>query len=940
MRYVRTLNEVVRRHEVLRTYFEVVDGTPMQVIAPQLQMTLSLTDLGELSSFEREARAQWLAQDEVQTPFDLSRGPLIRARLLRLQEREHIVLLTLHHIVSDGWSMEVLVQEVSALYAAYVRGETSPLPALAIQYADFAHWQRQWLQGEVLEAQLRYWKGQLSQAPTLLTLPTDRARPAVQRYEGSTLEFTISQPTTAGLRELGRRAQATLFIVLVASFNVLLSRYAGQTDICIGTPVANRTRTEFEGLIGFFVNTLVLRTRMEGNPSFEAVLEQVRNTAREAYAHQDVPFEQLVEMLQPERYPSHAPLFQVMVVLQNAPPGKLDLPGLNLQPMRRQSGQGVAKFDLTLSVEEVEEGLSASFEYNTDLFDRSTMERMAGHFTRLLEELVNDASVRVAEVSMLPEAQREQLLVGWNDTAVAYPHTQTIHELFEAQVQRKPDAVAVAFEEEALELRGAECPCQSIGASSDQAGSGAGAAGRDVRGALAGDGGGAAGDPEGGGELTLPLDPSYPQERLKYMLADSAPMMVLTQSGVRGVLREALRNQPVLELDGDAEQWAGDAETNPEATQADLTSSQLAYVIYTSGSTGQPKGVALSVASLANRLIWGAETILKETPTTAFKTGIGFVDSVTEILGTLVRGGRLVVFDDSTIRDPHRFSRILVASGVSNLIVVPSLLRLFLDSDSAIFANIRTLICSGEKLTQDLIHKVKERYPRIRLFNFYGSSEVNGDSIVFECVSEEASPSGRSVVGRPIWNTRIYILDARGEPVPVGVHGELYIGGAGVARGYLNLPQLTAERFVPSPFVGGDLLYRTGDLARYLADGNIEYLGRNDDQVKIRGFRIELGEIEAALVASPQVREAVVLAREDEPGERRLVAYLVPEREGRAEVELDRLALRTRLLQRLPEFMVPSAYVALQSLPLTPNGEAGPGCVAGAWRGRVCETRL
>lgn len=915
-----TLNEVVRRHEVLRTYFKVVDGTPMQVIATQLPMTLSLTDLGSISSGEREARAQRLAQDEAQTPFDLSRGPLIRARLLRLQEREHIVLLTLHHIVSDGWSVGVLVQEVAALYAAYVRGEPSPLTELAIQYVDFAHWQRQWLQGGMLEAQLGYWKDQLSQAPTPLRLPTDRARPLVPRYEVSKLEFNISQSTTVGLRELGRRTQATLFMVLVASFNVLLSRYTGQTDICIGTPVANRMRTELEGLIGFFVNTLVLRTRLEGNPSFEAVLEQVRDTVLGAYAHQDVPFEQLVEILRPERHLSHAPLFQVVVVLQNALPGKLDLPGLSLQPTHRQTGQGVSKIDLTLSVEEIEEGLSASLEYNTDLFDRSTMERMTGHFTRLLEEVVKDASVRVAEVPILPPAERELLLVGWNDTAVAYSHTQAIHELFEAQVQRTPDAVAVVFEGERLSYAELNARANKLAQHLIKLG-----VGPEQRVGICVERSpemvvGLLGILKAGGAY-VPLDPSYPPERLNYMLADSAPAVVLTQSGVRDLLGAALGNQLVLELDGDADLWAGESQTNPEATDVDLTSSRLAYVIYTSGSTGRPKGVPLSVASLVNRLLWGAETILKEAPTTAFKTGIGFVDSVTEILGTLVRGGKLVVFDDPTTRDPYRFCRILVASGVSNLIVVPSLLRLLLDNDTAVFANIRTLVCSGEKLTEDLIHEVKKRYPRIRLFNFYGSSEINGDSIVFECASEDASPSGRSVIGRPIWNTRIYILDAQGEPVPVGVHGELYIGGAGVARGYLNLPQLTAERFVPSPFVGDDLLYRTGDLARYLADGNIEYLGRNDDQVKIRGFRIELGEIEAALVALPQVREAVVLAREDEPGEKRLVAYLVPERERSAEVALDRLALRMSLLQSLPEFMLPSAYVALQSLPLTPNGK-------------------
>jgi len=916
----RTLQEIVNRHEALRTRFEAVDGTPVQVIDAQAVVELPLEDLRGMLESEREGEAQRLAQEEAQAPFDLSRGPLLRARLLRLGEDEHVVLLTMHHIVSDGWSMGVLVREVAALYTAFVRGEASPLAALPVQYADYAHWQRQWLQGEVLAAQLDYWKGQLADAPVLLALPTDRPRPAVQSYAGSALEFTVDAATTAGLNALARDAQATLFMVLAAAFNVLLARHAGQDDICLGTPIANRTRTELEGLIGFFVNTLVLRTRLSGNPRFTALLEQVRETALGAYAHQDVPFEQLVEVLQPQRGLSHSPLFQVMLVLQNAPMGSLALPGLSLETLQDEAERSTSKFDLTLTLTESQEQLQAVFEYSTDLFERQTVERMSGHFMRLLESVVEQPSMRVDRLAMLPEAERRQLVEEWNDTVVAYPHDRTIHSMFEAQAGAHPDAVALEYEDRTLtygELnRRANQVAHrllSLGIRPDD------------RVAICVERGfemivGLLGILKSGAGY-VPLDPAYPTERLAYTLGDSTPVALLTHSGLRDRLPEV--NVPVLPLDQDEVSGvASQPEHNPDVSG--LTSSHLAYVIYTSGSTGLPKGVMVEHRNVA-RLFSATQPWFhfNQQDVWALFHSFAFDFSVWEIWGALVHGGRLLVVPQWVSRSPQDCYALLCDAGVTILNQTPSAFRQLLaaQGESDRTHMLRQVIFGGEALETGMLKPWYARAvnAKTQMVNMYGITETTVHVTYRALEAADAELVGVSPIGGRIPDLQLYLLDAQREPVPVGVVGEMYVGGAGVTRGYLNRPELTTERFIADTFSGhaDARLYKTGDLGRWLPDGSIEYLGRNDDQVKIRGFRIELGEIEAKLAACAGVREAVVIAREDEPGEKRLVGYVIAQ-EG---ADLSAFDLRTQLLSLLAEYMVPSAFVTMASFPLTANGK-------------------
>jgi amino acid adenylation domain-containing protein len=911
----RTINEIIRRHEALRTSFAMIEGAPMQVIAPELAISIEIADLGNLPPLEREQRAQAMVHEEAQTPFDLASVPLVRSSLIRMQEQDHILLFTVHHIVSDGWSMGVLVREVAALYAACVENQASPLPELIIQYADFAHWQRQWLQGAVLDAQTAYWKKHLTGSPTLLALPTDQPRPPVQSHHGATLTFVINSPLTAKLHAISREAQTTLFMTLAAAFNVLLSRYSGETDICIGTPIANRNRAEIEPLIGFFVNTLVLRTQINSHQLFGQLLQQMRNTTLDAYAYQDVPFEQLVEILMPERHASHSPLFQVMLIVQNAPISILHLPGLTFTPLAA-SGE-TAKFDLTLNITEGDGRLFASFEYNTDLFNEATIQRMAGHFTRLLEAL--DLQTRISALTILDEAEKRQLLVEWNDTAADYPETQTVHQLFEAQVLKTPNQTALIYE-------GVELSYTSLNAKANQLAHHLRSmgVGPDVPVGICVERSlamvvGLLGILKAGG-VYVPLDSSYPQDRLAYMLSDAAPVLLLTQQHLLDTV--SANGIPTLCLDS---QWARLQENSSANLQNTAFQGNLAYVIYTSGSTGLPKGVGVTLEGLKNRLHWFAPFLQKagvhDAPVTALKTNIGFADSITEVLATLLMGGRLVVFKREAVLNIDLFDQSIKQYGISNLVVVPSFLGHILTFKPAALDSIKTLVCSGEALSPELIRKARAAYPRLQLFNFYGSSEANGDSIVYRCFEQnDGAALNRSIIGKPIANTQIYLLDADLNPVPPGAAGELHIAGIGLARGYLGRPDLTADKFIPNPFGSepGARMYKSGDLARYDEDGNIEYLGRRDDQVKIRGFRIELGEIEAALAALPMVRKAIVLAREDNPGDRRLAAYIVAEASDGA---LEAAALRAALAQSLPDYMVPAHFMILEKLPLTPNGK-------------------
>ncbi len=902
----RALDRIVARHEALRTRFEVQEGQAVQRIVPaDVGLTLEWGDLSTEEASEHQLGLQ--AEAEARTPFDLEQGPLIRGRLVKLGEQEHVLLITMHHIVSDGWSQGVLARELGALYEAYRAGNADPLPALPIQYADYAVWQRRWLASGELQRQGAYWEQALAGAPTLLGLPTDRARPPQQDYAGGSVEVVFDAELSTGLRTLSQRHGTTLFMTVLAGWSALLSRLSGQGEVVVGSPVANRTRSEVEGLIGFFVNTLALRVEV-GGATVSELLERVKAKVLEAQAHQDLPFEQVVERVRPVRSLSHSPVFQAALSWLNteAVGLSLELDGLTIEGVG--AGQAAAKFDLTLELRETSEGLTGSLDYATALFDRETIERYLGYLQRLLAAMVENDSQQVSRIGLLDKDERAQLLESWNETKAAYPDASTIHGLFEAQVRRTPEAIAV--EHEGRQVSYAELNARANRVAHALIGLGVGpdarvglCAGRSVELVV-----GLLGILKAGGGY-VPLDPSYPQDRLTYMLEDSAPVAVLMQSNTREPL--GALSVPVLDL---ASPLEGEAEHDPQVKA--LKPHHLAYVIYTSGSTGQPKGVEATIAGLANRLQWFLRDVLTEAPVTALKTSIGFVDAVTETLGTLLAGGSLVVFDNAAVKDLSVFARRLRQTGVSHLVVVPSLLKYLLQSGEPRLDGLRTLVCSGERLAPELARQCLAAYPQVRLLNFYGSSEVNGDATFYRYAGPEHVPA-HSVIGRPIANTQIYILDAYGAPVPIGVPGEIHVGGACVARGYLHRPGLTAERFVADPFHGDGRarMYRTGDLGCWQADGNIVYLGRNDHQVKLRGFRIEPGEIEARLAGCEGVREAVVLIRDDGVGEPRLVAYY----SGPA--ALPAQALRAQLQAALPAYMVPAAYVYLERMPLTSSGK-------------------
>jgi amino acid adenylation domain-containing protein/non-ribosomal peptide synthase protein (TIGR01720 family) len=908
----QSLNEIVRRHEVLRTTFPTVNGKARQVIAPELRISLSVEDLTGLA--ELEAQVLRLATQEFRRPFDLARGPLIRVRLLRLDEAEHVVLLTMHHIVSDGWSTGVLTRELALLYRAFDSGESAPLPDLPIQYADFAYWQRNWLQGEVLEAQLNYWRQQLAGLPPLLELPTDRPRPAFQTHRGASQPFMLPQRTFDLLKTLSREQGTTLFMTLLAAFQTLLYRYTGQPDISVGTPIANRNRGEIEGLIGFFINTLVMRADLSDEPSFRELLKQVREVALEAYAHQDVPFEMLVDELQPERDMSHTPLFQVMFALQNVPMEVLELPDLTLSSVEIKDE--TAKFDLTLTMVEGADGLRGSLEYNTDLFDASTMARMLEHFRTLLEGIVATKESPDRPISKLPlltQAERQQLLGVWNKTAADYPRDQSIHLRFEAQVTRTPDVVAVVAEEKALTFAELNRRANQVARYVQKLGVGPEqlvglCVERSLETVL-----GVMGILKAGAAY-LPLDPSYPRERLAFMLQDAQASVLLTQQALVGDL--PTEGVETVCLDADWERIARENDRNPEFGAGP---DNLAYIIYTSGSTGKPKGAmiqhrsALHLAAALQRVIYtnhpGAPLRL------SLNAPLPFDASVQQLV-MLTYGHTLCVIPQDARLDGEALLAYVRRNRLDVLDCVPSQLKLLLAAgllDGAGWVP-AAVLPGGEAIDEETWRALAEA-PATEFYNMYGPTECAVDSTI----AQVKAAGERPTIGGPVPNARLYILDRCLQPVPIGVLGELHIGGAGVGRGYLSRPRLTAEKFLPDPFGDepGARLYRTGDLVRYLPGGNVEFLGRIDHQVKVRGFRMELGEIEAVLKEHPHVQESVVLAREDVPGDKRLVAYLVPDGHKALTVS----ELRRFLKGKLPEYMVPSAYVTLDALPLLPNAK-------------------
>ncbi|OYE04337.1 non-ribosomal peptide synthetase [Nostoc sp. 'Peltigera membranacea cyanobiont' 232] len=911
----QALSEIVRRHEVLRTSFQTVNGTPIQVIHPEATTNINVVNLQQHSEKERQTLLQQLVQQEAITPFDLEIAPFIRCSLLQLDATEYVLLLTMHHIISDAWSIGVLIQEVSSLYQAFCAGEPSPLPELPIQYADFAVWQRQWLSGLVLETELNYWQEHLAGAPEFLQLPTDRPRPSVQTYRGATQSFTLNTDLTQKLQTLSRKSNSTLFMTLQAAFATLLYRYSGQSDILIGSPIANRNRTEIESSIGFFVNTLVLRTHFEDNPSFESLLAQVRKTTLKAYEHQDVPFEKVVEALQPQRYLSHSPLFQVMFVLQNAPIGKVELPSVTLSKLDIENT--TAKFDLTLLIAETDQRLVGQWEYNTDLFDGSTIEQMAGHFQNLLSAIVENPQQKVSELPLLIAAERHQLLTEWNDTAKEYPTDKCIHQLFEQQVENTPDAIAVVFEKEQLTYRQLNQRANQLAHHLQGL-----AVGPEVLVGICVERSiemvvGLLGILKAGGAY-VPLDPNYPQERLNYMLADSGVEVLLTQQSLLESLPQKHAQVVCLDTDGETIE-----QHSQENLDVGICSDNLAYTIYTSGSTGRPKGVLVEhknvVRLFAATKFWyhfNANDVW-----TNFHS-IAFDFSVWEIWGALFFGGRLVIVPYCISRDPQSFYELLCSNNVTVLNQTPSAFRQLIrvEKEAGDQLALRAVIFGGEALELQSLRPWIESYgdQSPRLINMYGITETTVHVTYRPIELKDIAENCGSVIGTPIPDLSLYILDEQFEPVPLGVPGEMYVGGIGVSRNYLNQPQITAQRFVPHPFSEkpGARLYRTGDLARRLRNGDLEYLGRSDQQVKVRGFRIELGEIEAALAAIPQVSEAVAIAYSQNEDDKRLVGYVVPN--GAPPESSD---LRASLKESLPDYMIPAAFVFLDEMPLTAQGK-------------------
>lgn len=906
----RSLNEIVRRHESLRTSFVVVDGEPTQVITQLAHFTLSAEDLSAYPAVERETEQQRFLEEEVRRPFDLSQSPLIRARLLRLRADEHLLLLTMHHIISDGWSIGNITRELAVLYGAFRHGKPSPLEELKIQYADYAAWQHDHLAGEVLEREISYWKQQLSGTLPVLELPTKRVKSAELTARASLQTFKITARLSEQLNELARSEDSTLFMVLLAAFNLLLWRYSGQSDILVGSPIANRNRTETEPLIGFFVNTLVLRTQLDSRLSFRDLLKDVKETCLGAYAHQEAPFEKLVEELQPERSVSNTPLVRVMFVLQNAPMPAIELPGLQLSLI--EADNGFAKFDLMLEMVETPDGLKGLWQYNTDLFDEVLLSRIAGNFQTLLEGIVANAGARLSELPFLTRHESNRLLVEWNNTASDYPQEACVHELFERQVERTPDAVALIFEGERLTYRELNERANQLAHHLMSLGVGPDvcvgiAMERSLEMVVA-----LLSIMKAGGAY-VPLDTAHPADRLAYMLEDARLALLLSQESLRESLPE--HQARVLWLDNDWKRWENESTANP-ASGADPQN--LIYVIYTSGTTGMPKGVAVHHRGIVNCLLAAkAAAPVHAQDRLLFKASLNFDPSVWELFTALLKGASVVVARPGGQRDAAYVAQTTIAEGITILHFVPSMLAVFLEEPALKeIVTLRWVVCGGEAMPVQTMERFHARLSA-PLQNFYGPTETSIGSTLWLC--DPARVQTVVPIGSPISNTQTYVLNPKGSLTPIGVPGELYVGGDGVARGYLNRPDLTAEKFLPDPFGGkpGARMYRTGDLVRYLPDGDLEFLGRTDHQVKIRGFRIELEEVEAVLGECPGVREPMVMVREDVPGDKRLVAYFIATPDSPPQAE----ELRSQLRGKLPEYMIPSAFVPLAAFPLMVNGK-------------------
>jgi amino acid adenylation domain-containing protein len=909
-----SLNRLVARHEALRTFFVTRDAQPQQFIEPALTIALPVTDLRHLPEAERHRAALDLAAEQARLPFDLTRLPLVRASLFRLSDERHLLVLTIHHIVFDGWSMGVLLRELGASYSAALRGAEPTLPALPVQYGDFAVWQRNRLQDETLAELSRYWREQLRDAPPLLGLATDMARPGVQGYRGARLSLGLGVELSEGLRGLSREAGVTLFMTLLAGYKALLSRYTGEADVCIGTPTAGRGRGELEGLIGFFVNMMVVRSRCGVACSFLELVSEVKEAVLGGARHDEMPFERLVEEAAPGRDLSYSPIFQVMFVFQNDVQ-PLDLLGVSAKPVEVESG--TSKYDLTLFVSEHEEELVATLEYNTDLFLPETIERMLRHLRVLLEGVVAEPRRAVGELPLLTEPERALLLGEWarSQEMAAPPRRQCIHHPFEAQAARTPEKTALVYEGEEVSYAELNRRADTLARRLRWLG-----VGPEVRVGIYQERGvgmvvSLLAVLKAGGAY-VPLDPEYPAERVRYMMDDAGVEVMLTQRNMAERARESVACK-VVSVEDEEEAAASEtaAAVEEERGKSEAGGDNLAYVIYTSGSTGRPKGVAIEHRSAVVLLHWAREVFSEEQLAgTLASTSICFDLSVFELFVPLSCGGKVIL-----AKNALHLPSLLAANEVTLVNTVPSAMTELVRM-GGVPSSVRVVNLAGEPLQRELVQRVYEQETIERVFNLYGPSE---DTTYSTFVLLDKDSSNAPTIGRPVGHTEIYLLDEHLNPVPQGVAGQLYIGGSGLARGYLRRPSLTAERFIPHPFSAepGARLYKTGDLARFLPGGELQFLGRADEQVKLWGYRIEKGEIEAALREHGRVSEAVVEVREWGGGEKRLVGYVVLAEGGGAEDEGLEAELREHLRRKLPGYMVPSAFVALDSLPLTPNGK-------------------
>ncbi|NOJ91950.1 amino acid adenylation domain-containing protein, partial [Corallococcus coralloides] len=908
---VRALDEIVRRHESLRTTFELHEGQPVQRIQPHARLPVADVDLEGIDSEQREAEVRRRLGVELAEPFDLHAGPLIRASLLKLGATEHVLLITMHHIVSDGWSLGVLIREVGALYAAFTEGRPSPLPELSLQYAGYAAWQRGWLQGETLQKEVDFWREKLAGASPVLELPTDRPRPAVRGNAGAVHSFVLPSSLEQRLRALAQSEGASLYMVLLAAWQMLLSRYSGQSDIRVGSPIAGRTRAELEGLIGFFVNTLVLRAQVDGEKSFRELLKQVRGTVLGAYEHQEVPFEKLVEALQPERSLSHTPLFQSLLALQNTPEGEAQLPGLTMKPLELEIR--TSKFDVSVFFTETAQGLSGAVEYSTELFEAATVRRMVEHLRVLLESVVAKPEEAVGRLPMLTEAERQQVLVAWNPTATKSPRDMSVHARFEAQAKRTPDAMALKLAEGGGTLTYGELEAKAnqlahhLRSQGVKRGTRVGVyverSWEMVAGLLA--------ILKAGGAY-VPVDRNYPAERTALLLGDAGVSVTLTQRSLVEKLPSSAGTPLLLDA-----AWSEIAHQPVSAPQVEVSAEDLAYVMFTSGSTGRPKGVSVPHRGITRLVVgndflrFGPEEVWLQLAPVAFDA------STLELWGALLHGAKLV------LAPPHaqtleELGTLLKQERISTLWLTAALYEQMALHQVDALSGVAQVLAGGDVLPAQRVREHLKRLPQgAVLVNGYGPTE-NTTFSTTHTLTRDTSPTSSVPIGKPIGNSTAYVLDTHGDVAGVGVPGELYVGGEGLAWGYLNRADLTAERFVPNAFSTepGARLYRTGDKARWKEDGTLEFLGRTDFQVKVRGFRIELGEVEAALLQHPDVAEAVAVVR-DVGGDKRLVAWLV----AKPGQNLDPKAVETELRKHLPEYMVPSALGVLDALPLTANGK-------------------